>query len=138
MRKKVVLRLAGGVAVVTAALLSAWQYHRVVPAGLRLRSVEPYFTASRDLGAFPSPEGTREVRVVVNDAGAMHSGNHWVWVLAPTSLGGQRIVAEGYVPFEETRRETLPLRWLSDSTISLSFRQGRRSAAVVTRTVSVP
>ncbi len=36
-----------------------------MPAGLRLRSVEPFDLWSRDLGTFPSPEGTNEVRIIV-------------------------------------------------------------------------
>jgi hypothetical protein len=80
------------------------------------------------------PEGSNEVSVVVNDAGAMHSGNHWVWVVQPSGGGRPHIVAEGYVGYADTSRERLPLRWLSENGIEVSFLQGRHSGAAVSRT----
>jgi hypothetical protein len=37
--------------------------------------------------------------VVANDAGAMHSGNHWAWVLTRPGLAGQRVTAEAALTF---------------------------------------
>jgi hypothetical protein len=119
-------------------LAGVWGFLQVVPAGLRLRSLEPYFFWSRDLGVFPSPGGTNEVRVVVNDAGAMHSGNHWIWVVKSPAGSRQRIVAEGYVLYDETSRETLPLRWVSENEIEVSFRTGRRASGRATWICTVP
>jgi hypothetical protein len=119
-------------------LVAVWGFRQIVPAGLRLRSVEPFFFWSHDLGTFPSPASSREVRIVVNDAGAMHSGNHWVWVVAYSPLWGKRIFAEGYVEHDETSVESLRLRWLSENEIAVTFRQGRHSAVSVTRTFSLP
>src|SRR4051812_18884446 len=127
MRKKVILSAAGVMGPAVLSLMLAWGVRQAVPAGLRVGSFEPFYLWSRDLGTFPSPEGTLEVRVVVNDAGAMHSGNHWTWVLSFSRLCGWRVVAEGYLFYEDTRRETLPLRWLSEKEIEVRFRQGRRS-----------
>jgi hypothetical protein len=103
-----------------------------------LRSFEPFYFNSRDLGTFPSPEGTNEVKVIVNDAGAVHAGHHWTWVLKCSRLGGKRVVAEGYLDYVDTRRGTLPLRWLSEGEIEVRFRQGRRSGIEATRTYPVP
>lgn len=135
MRVKRPLLFAGPIA---ALLFSAWGFHQVVPVGLRLHSVEPFYMWSRDLGSFPSPEGTNAVQIVVNDAGAMHSGNHWVWIIHSTRLSGQRILAEGYVEFVERDRERFPLRWVSEGEIEVTFCQGRHSGVQITRTVPVP
>jgi hypothetical protein len=115
-----------------------WGYFQVVPAGLRLRSFEPYFFASRDLGTFSSPEGAHAVRIIVNDAGAAHAGNHWAWVLRAAPVVGQQIVAEGYVDFLQSKRETFPLRWVSENQIALTFRKGRHSGGQITRIYPLP
>ena len=129
MRKKYAILLTLAV----AALLFAFRgFRQVVPAGLRLRSVEPFYLWSRDLGTFPSPEGGSEVRILVNDAGAMHSGNHWAWIVQSSPLKGQRILAQGYVAFADSNRERFPLRWVSESQVEVTFCKGRRSAEQVT------
>ena len=130
--KKVVVCFAAALLVV-----AAWGFRQVVPAGLRLRSVEPFYFWSRDLGTFTSPEGANEVRVLVNDAGAMHSGNHWAWVITSSAVWGRRIVAEGYVDSAEARGDSLPLRWLSEDEIEVTFRQGRRASMKVVRVYSI-
>jgi hypothetical protein len=122
--------------VAVLALAAGWGFRQVVPWGLRLRSVEPFLFWSRDLGTFRSPCGTSQVRVVVNDAGAMHSGNHWTWVLAPSPLGS-RVVAEGYLGSDAAGGQP-PLRWVSEREVEVTFLQGRHSGVGVTRSVRVP
>ena len=61
----------------------------------------------------------------------------WAWVLSSSRLWGRRVVAEGYLDFEDTRRETVPLRWLSERQIEVRFRQGRRSDIGVIHTCAV-
>jgi hypothetical protein len=135
-RRKILV--LSGLLAVAILLFAFWGFRQVVPAGLRLRSVEPFFFWSRDLGTFSSADGTHEVRVIVNDGGAMHSGNHWVWVISFSPITGQRILAEGYVGFEDTNRERLPLRWISQDEIAMTFRQGRHSSVELTTTFAVP
>ena len=55
-------------------------YYEFVPRGA---SLEPFVGYSRELSTINSPAG-KTYRVFVNDAGAMHSGNHWVWVVGQT------------------------------------------------------
>ncbi len=129
--------LLGALATV-AVLAAAWGFRQVVPAGLRLGSMEPYYLWSREPVRMPSPEGTREVQIVINDAGAMHSGNHWAWVLTRPSFTGQQIIAEGYFGFDDVSAGKLPLKWLSEDEIEVRFRQGRHSAAEATQTFRVP
>ena len=138
MRKKPVLSAACVVCAAVLFLTLAWRVRQVVPLGLRLRSFVPFYFASRDLGTFSSPEGTNEVTVIINDAGAMHSGNHWTWIIKSSPHDGGQVVAEGYLLYPDTCRETLPLRWLSERKIEVRFRQGRRSRIEVVRTYSVP
>ena len=52
-------------------------YCGVVPRGA---SLEPFVGYSRELKRITPPQG-KMYRVFVNDAGAIHSGNHWVWVV---------------------------------------------------------
>jgi hypothetical protein len=63
-----------------------------------------------------------------NDAGAMHSGHHWVWV-----LGRSGVVGQEYVSIDDLQGGKLPLNWLSEDEIA-----GRHSSVAVTRTYAVP
>jgi hypothetical protein len=56
----------------------------------------------------------------------MHSGHHWVWV-----------VAQGYVSIDDLRGGKLPLKWLSEHEIAATFRAGRHSGVAVTSTYAV-
>ena len=57
----------------------------VVPLGA---SLEPLIGYSRELKRINSPQG-KMYRVFVNDAGAMHSGNRWVWAVDHGWISGR-------------------------------------------------
>jgi hypothetical protein len=76
-----------------------------------------------------SPDGAWRLRIRFNDAGGMHSGNHWTWILARDRLGLEYVVAQGYSLAEVRRREAaLPIRWIDDRTFLIGFVDGRHSA----------
>jgi hypothetical protein len=62
-----------------------------------------------------------------NDAGAMHSGHHWVWVLA-----------QGYVSIDDLQGGKLPRKRLSEDELAVTFRAGRHPSIAVTSTYAVP
>jgi hypothetical protein len=53
-------------------------YFGFIPRGV---SLDPWLLARVDGPELRSPDGQRSVRVYFNDAGAMHRGNHWTWVI---------------------------------------------------------
>lgn len=70
--------------------LGAWRgYREFVPSGAKATA---FLFASEPAGRIP---GTR-LQVHVNDAGAAHSGHHWVWVVRYGFLRGWRVIASGY------------------------------------------
>jgi len=79
-------------AVVGAAAIRA--YFAVIPRGA---SFQPWMFARVDGPELTSPDGRRVVRVYFNDAGAMHSGNHWTWVVEDSWWSGRKVVAQGYL-----------------------------------------
>jgi hypothetical protein len=81
-------------AVVVGALAAARTYFAFVPRGA---SLEPRTLWRVDGPVLRSPDGRRVVRVYFNDAGAMHSGNHWTWLVEDKWWCGRRVVAEGYL-----------------------------------------
>ncbi|HEY7427391.1 MAG TPA: hypothetical protein VH682_24365 [Gemmataceae bacterium] len=117
------------IAISLGALLMAIRvYWQVVPRGLRPRAYTPFFFASVDHGLISSPAGTHPVHVVVNDAGAMHSGNHWMWVIEYSPLTGRHILTEGYIAnVDYIPDRVIPLRWVSDNEFEITFCKGRRS-----------
>ena len=110
--------------VAVTVCVAARTYNQFVPRGLRSDSFTPYFAASNDGGSITSPNGvTYHIRF--NDAGAMHSGNHWTWVISNNFLTGSRLVTEGYLgPEYAVQREQIPVEWEDDKPI-LPFRSGR-------------
>lgn len=86
-------------------------YYMVVPRGA---SLEPFVGYSQELSPISSPAG-KTYRVFVNDAGAMHSGNHWVWVVDHHWLTGKRVILAGYVtPEYATGEAELLVQWQGD------------------------
>src|SRR5437016_2631974 len=85
-------------------------YRHVVPVGA---SFTPYVEYS-DLGPKSvSPDGRRVVTIVFNDAGGMHSGNHWTWLVVDDLLTGKRVIAEGFsVPRVRFGEVPFPIEWL--------------------------
>jgi len=83
---------AVGAVIVGAAALRA--YFAVIPRGA---SFQPWVLARVDGPELTSPDGRRVVRAYFNDAGAMHSGNHWTWVVEDCWWSGRHVVAQGYL-----------------------------------------
>jgi hypothetical protein len=61
-----------------AGVLAVRAYFAVVPRGA---SLQAWTLARVDGPELKSPDGRRVVRAYFNDAGAMHSGNHWTWIV---------------------------------------------------------
>jgi hypothetical protein len=103
-----------------------WRWHReYVPAGA---DGIPFTEYSYPGPTIRAPNGRDAVEVVFNDGGAMHSGNHWTWIVARDWLTGKRVIAEGYsTPFVATGHAQFPLRWLDDRTFRVEFVAGRHS-----------
>lgn len=75
-----------------------------------------------------SPDGSWSLRVRFNDGGAMHSGNHWTWVVARDRWGHQRVVAEGYSSPQVWRGDQpFPARWINNATVDVDFLPERDS-----------
>jgi hypothetical protein len=69
--------------------------------------------------------------VYFNDAGAMHSGYFWTWVVR-----GNRVIAEGYSDTEVCIGAVpFPLEWIDDRTLAVTFLSERYGGT--TRTVTV-
>src|SRR5438128_1009446 len=74
-------------------LISLRAYFEHVPRGAQF---EPFYFYSVPGPPVSLPNG-KTLQVYFNDAGAMHSGNHWTWVVASDWITGRRVVAQGYV-----------------------------------------
>jgi hypothetical protein len=122
------------VAIIALAVFACLRtYRQVIPRGA---NPYPFWSASFDGPSLVSPDGQRAVHVVFNDAGAMHSGFHWTWLVADDWVLGRSVVAEGYSLPDVTRGEVpYPLRWVDDLTFTTRFVAGRRDAKPVERVV---
>ena len=83
----------------------------------------PYAVFAVDRGEHVSPDGTCWVRVVINDAGAMHSGNHWMFIARYHWSTGYRIVSAGYVAGS---RDPLPMKWIDSKVLRIEYLMDRR------------
>lgn len=116
MKRKVIIRAA---CVVLISLAAIRTYFAFVPRGAPL---QPWTLARVDGPEFRSPDGRRVVRVYFNDAGGMHSGNHWTWVVEDNWWCGPRVVVEGYLgPDIAVRGGPVPLRWGSNNEVRVKF-----------------
>ncbi len=103
------------------ALFCTRLYYAFVPRGAAL---EPFVGYSRELSPISSPAG-KTYRVFANDAGAMHSGNHWVWVVDHNWITGRHVILEGYVTPEYAAGEAeLLVKWQGDMP-AIQFAAGR-------------
>ena len=113
--------LIAAVCILLIPLFCMRLYHAFVPRGA---SLEPFVGYSRELPPISSVTG-KTYRVYANDAGAMHSGNHWVWVVDHHWLTGRRVVLEGYVTPEFATGDTdLLVEWKGDMPV-IQFAAGR-------------
>jgi hypothetical protein len=120
-------------ALAAAAALLGWRaYRAVVPSGA---GFTPYACYSVVKGVYSSPRGRHHLRVVYNDAGAMHSGNHWTWLVTDHWFTGKRVVAQGYRSAPEIWAEPFEINWVDDDTFGVSFLTKRYGEE--TRTVQV-
>jgi hypothetical protein len=120
--------LWAAVTALALALVGAWRgLRQVVPAGAPL---VPYACASVDGPVLTSPDGRLALRVVFNDAGAAHSGNHWTWVVRDDWLTGKRVVAAGYTSWD-VRDGTVPFpaRWVDERTLAITLLDRRHGGA---------
>lgn len=61
-----------------------------------------------------SPNG-RRYRIYYSDMGAMHSGNHWAWIVERRMWLGGRVIAEGYLkPRMRYQMEDVPVIWVEE------------------------
>jgi hypothetical protein len=106
-----------------AVLPVGWRFYRhFIPSGT---SFSPYWSFLDPIVEGPrlvSPEGRRVIRVMFNDAGAAHSGNHWTWLIVDDWIAGKRVIAEGYSrPDVRYGKAGFPSRWLDERTLSVAF-----------------
>lgn len=83
-------------------------YYQLVPRGV---AFTPFTEYSRQLPSITAPNG-KTYEVVVNDAGALHSGNYWTWVIDSHWLTGRYVATEGYLTSEyATGDRPLTVEW---------------------------
>ena len=96
-------------------------YREVVPSGAKFLAYVEY---SVEAGTISSPDGTT-YRVRYNDAGGMHSGNHWTWIVGYHFLSGYYVVDAGYLDIEEVDNfDDLNIEW-NDQIPVVPWREGR-------------
>ena len=96
-------------------------YYSFVPRGA---AFEPFVGYSRELAPISSPTG-KTYRVFVNDAGAMHSGNHWVWVVYDDWFTGKSVILDGYITPEYASCEAELLVQWQGNVPGIQFAAGR-------------
>lgn len=116
--RKLLYAIAAIVVAELAACRVLWHF---VPRG---GEVIPYLFFSIEKGKFRSPDGINEVAVVYNDAGAMHSGNHWTWIVVENRWTGKRVVKAGYSTPDIMGRK-LQIEWVDDDSFWVPFAKGR-------------
>lgn len=110
--------LAGSMLVVV--LLAAIGWTRLVPVGA---SITPFLLASTDEGHTIPGE---PYQIIYNDAGGMHSGNFWTWIVRDYGIC-RIVVAEGYSSTEVRKGEVpFPVRRTAGR-IEVGFAKGRRN-----------
>ncbi|MGB0561772.1 MAG: hypothetical protein ACPGVO_08190 [Spirulinaceae cyanobacterium] len=98
-------------------------YYQWVPRGV---AYTPFTSYSHQLPMLTSPNG-KTYQVFVNDAGAMHSGNYWAWVIDSHWLTGRYVVTEGYLTSDYAKGELeLIVEWDSDLPV-IAFEDDRYS-----------
>lgn len=118
-RTKTVLKFIVALAIFIVASLRV--YREFVPAGA---NPIPYLGYSVDGGKITAPGGT-SYNIRFNDAGGMHSGNHWTWVVKCNLLTGRYVEIAGYLgPEYAVDREKIPVQWDGELPV-LPFRTGR-------------
>lgn len=105
-RSKTLAKLAAILTVL--ALLVVRGYREFVPAGAKSTA---YILASVEGGTITSPAGN-EYTIQFNDAGAMHSGHHWTWVVGYSWLTGSYVKTASYLGSEyAVDGKQIPIKW---------------------------
>ena len=118
-RLKSIAKLSAIVAALSLLLFRG--YREFVPAGAKSTA---YIMARIDGGTITSPNG-KKYAIQFNDAGAMHSGHHWTWVIDYHWLTGMNVKTAGYLGAEyAVGQEQIPIEWSGDDPI-LPFKNGR-------------
>ena len=118
-RFKTTIKLAAILAILLLFLLRG--YREFVPAGAKSTA---FILASVDGGTITSPSGN-EYSIHFNDAGGMHSGRHWTWLVDYHWLTGLHVKTAGYLGAEfAVDREQIPIEWDGDNPV-LPFENGR-------------
>ena len=118
-RLKSIIKLSAIAAVFLLLLLRV--YREFVPAGAKSTA---YIMARVDGGTITSPNGY-EYSVHFNDAGAMHSGHHWTWLIDYSWITGLHVKTAGYLGAEyAVDGERIPIEWDGDNPV-LPFENGR-------------
>jgi hypothetical protein len=102
-------------------------------AGVRTDDLYAFWFSSIETQSV-SPDGV-VVRHVLNDAGAAHSGLHYVWILhkrAPWSPW--RVVASGW---SEPRGAREAITWLDGATFEIELADKKRGGTLVTRRIQL-
>ncbi|HZW07524.1 MAG TPA: hypothetical protein VFF65_10410 [Phycisphaerales bacterium] len=86
-------RTKRAIAILVLGLLALRLYAEIVPLGA---SPLPWLLARINGPVLSSPARVA-VSISYNDAGAMHSGDHWCWIVQRHWLLGNRVVASGYI-----------------------------------------
>src|SRR4051812_33685795 len=99
--------------VLFGTIAGCWRaYRAVVPAAA---DFWPFLAASHEGPTLVSPDGTRIIRLYFNDAGAMHSGHHWTWLVTDDWLWGKYVLVAGYSTFPVScGREPFVFEWQDD------------------------
>jgi len=71
-----------------------------------------------------SPDGSCILNVYFNDAGAMHSGNHWTWIIKNDIFSGKSCVAQGYMSAVD-KDGPFPATWDGNEHMIITFRSIR-------------
>ena len=104
-------------------------YHQYVPR--RTRHADLFWRCSSKGPRLVSPNGT-VYAVYYNDAGAMHSGNHWVWIVGVSDFFGRYTLSEGYLKADHAQIDISPVvqRWEGEIPI-IRYSKGRYTGASV-------
>ncbi len=99
-------------------------YFDHVPVGAPF---QPWILARVEGPILKSPDGKRMLRIFFNGAGAMHSGNHWTWIVEDCWWCGWRVVDEGYLDYDAIVTKSVPLTWEANNEFHAEFLPGRYS-----------
>jgi len=94
-----------------------------VPFGIGgFKQIIAYNFFSRYRGKYVSPDGSKEIIVVTNDGGAMHSGNFPTWIIAQ-HWWGKNVVTKGYLRNQDG---DVPISWIGPRTFKIIFAESRK------------